>query len=66
MIKPDFSVVYLSFAGVVIDTPGFTKNDINPSPVGFPARPGDTSPELMIGIIDATIMLFLEFIFWRS
>jgi hypothetical protein len=66
LIKPDFSVEYLSFAGVAIDTPGFAKNDINPSPIGFPARLGDSSPEMMIGIIDATIMLFLEFIFWRS
>jgi len=66
LIKPDFSVKYLSFAGGAIDTPGFAKNDINPSPVGFPARLGGSSPELMIGIFDTTIMLFLEFIFWRS
>jgi hypothetical protein len=66
LIKPDFSVIYLSFTGVAIDTPGFAKNDKNPSPIGFPAILGNSSPELMIGILDATIMLFLEFIFWRS
>jgi len=66
LVKPDFRVVYLSPAGVAVDAHGFAKNDINPSPVRFPAKLGNASPELTIGIADAAVMLFLEFIFWRS